>query len=79
MKSGKKEEQEDQPEAQTEQPTVEEVINAAVDNFFNDPSAEEMRHVMKEEIFQRSTDISNVGYKLAFALLKGGKNFHGQV
>ena len=34
---------------------------------------------MKEEIYQRSKDISNVSYKLAYALLRGGQSFHGRV
>ena len=33
----------------------------------------------EKEAMQRSKDISNVSYKLAYALLRGGETFHGQV
>ena len=47
--------------------------------FFNnemclvDPAKTEKRPLSKEEAFQRSKDISDVSYKLFYALLRGGE------
>ena len=34
-------------------------------------------HLLRTESVQRGKDVSNVSYKMALALLKGGKTFHG--
>ena len=38
---------------------------------------EDQVHLLRTESVQRAKDISNVSYKMALALLKGGKTFHG--
>ena len=58
--------------------TPEDLQNAVID-FFADPAAKENKWVTKQEIFKRSNMISNVTYKIAYALLRGGKDFHGKV
>lgn len=51
----------------------------ALNNFFTDDQASEIVPLYEKEAMQRSKDITNVSYKLAYALLRGGQNFHGQV
>ena len=46
---------------------------------FVDPSKDEQKTLYKKEAIKRSRDISNVSYALAYALLRGGDNYHGQV
>ena len=51
----------------------------AVQKHFTDPDCPDIVPLWEKEAMQRSKDISNVSYKLAYALLRGGENFHGQV
>src|SRR5688572_27101078 len=46
---------------------------------FTDANYEEQKNLYKTEAFIRSEIISEVNYKIALALLKGGESFHGQV
>ena len=46
---------------------------------FTDPDCPDIVPLWEKEAMQRSKDISNVSYKLAYALLRGGETFHGQV
>lgn len=48
-------------------------------SFFKDANADKMSYLYKKEAMQRSADISDVEYKVAYALLRGGETFHGQV
>ena len=45
--------------------------------FFTDPGYAEPHSLKKEEADKRSGQVSNVSYKTAYALLRGGDNFHG--
>jgi hypothetical protein len=42
-----------------------------------DPAHDELRSLNRTEAFTRSRVLSNVSYKLALALLKGGESYHG--
>jgi hypothetical protein len=44
---------------------------------FTDPGYAEPHSLKKEEADKRSRQVSDVSYKTAYALLRGGDNFHG--
>ncbi|CDW86678.1 aminopeptidase n [Stylonychia lemnae] len=44
-----------------------------------DPAYGESRFITRIDAVQRASVISNLSYKIAVSLLKGGENFHGQV
>ena len=46
---------------------------------FKDLSGDEHKFLFKNESIQRAKDVSDVSYKLALALIRGGKTFHGHV
>jgi hypothetical protein len=45
--------------------------------FFTDAGYDKPHSLKKEEADKRSGQVSNVSYKTAYALLRGGDNFHG--
>lgn len=47
--------------------------------FFVDAAHDEIKTLYKTEAFKRSEEVSDVSYRLAYALLKGGETFEGQV
>ena len=44
---------------------------------FIDVAKAEKRPLYKKEAYQRSQDVTDVQYQLAYALIKGGKTYHG--
>ena len=42
-------------------------------------AADEIKSLYKKEAFERSGEVENVAYKLAYALNRGGETFQGQV
>lgn len=47
--------------------------------IFKDKNFAEKKFLYKTEAFKRSGDVSRVSYKIGYALLKGGKQYHGRV
>lgn len=45
---------------------------------FVDANAEGVKTLYRTEAFERSENVSNVKYRIAYALLRGGERFHGQ-
>ena len=45
---------------------------------FVDAQAEGTKFLYKTDAFERSEKVSNVRYRMAYALLRGGEHFHGQ-
>ena len=45
---------------------------------FVDASAEGVKTLYRTEAFERSAQVSNAKYRIAYALLRGGERFHGQ-
>ena len=54
-------------------------MSKEVESFFIDKAAAEQKTLYKKEAMQRSQDVSDVHYKLSYALIRGGANYHGQV
>ena len=46
---------------------------------FTDASADGVKTLYKTEAIKRSQEVSDVSYRLAYALLRGGETFHGYV
>ena len=46
---------------------------------FEDAAADEIKTLYKQEAFERSRLVSDVEYKLAYALIPGGTTFEGNV
>ena len=46
---------------------------------FKDEGKEELRTLYKTDANKRGKMITDVSYRIALALIRGGKNFHGQV
>ena len=44
---------------------------------FKDIGEEKMRTLYRTEAFKRSSILSDVEYKIAYGLIRGGKTFHG--
>ena len=47
--------------------------------FFSDPTTKEVKTLYKTEADKRSEQVSDVSYRLAYALNRGGETFHGKV
>ena len=46
---------------------------------FNDVNMAKQNYLYKKEAFKRSGDVSKVSYKIGYALIRGGKSYHGRV
>ena len=51
----------------------------ASSTVFTDAAAEGIKTLYKTEAIKRSQEVSDVSYRLAYALLRGGETFHGYI
>lgn len=61
------------------QPAAASTASKSASSGFKDEGTDSLRTLYKTEANKRSKMIQDVSYRIAYALIRGGKTFHGQV